>query len=519
MCFGHRVAREAQRLRRRRGRLVVLAAVLLCAAPAAAGSSPFEAPPPTDRAFVADQGPLLDTDCLYRSGGPIEFEIEVTRVVGEVNGDGTLRDPATLIANKVVSATASLKLPAFDVDYDAEVEPPYQPERDLVSINGHELGFLTGSDEVWKLNSFEVPIEHLRFPARAALGGAPAPARNVVRIDIDTANEEERWCTSIDWGVLSFKAQSPVVLVHGNSSDGAFWDRRGFAAALTAARIPYDNSISMSPNANLIVPNARQLDQLLPPIAQSFGVDSLHLVAHSKGGLDSREFLATYARAHRGAFTVLSLSTLSTPHRGSAGNDLLIAQVQANWIEGAGVSGDLLPRILSPNAGTPDLTTWSTTTFNATNSSRLPTGTHYRAIGADADQNGNRRIDRVPDEFAGDRAEDSTLGGLPLAVSVRAVNNVYQLLRTVGSVSVVTRTKMVFGVTVATYRVGVASPGGGPSDTAVTIASAGGLAPFTALPAFTGANGRDHGTVANGAAATTLLPHLQATEAAIGDFR
>src|SRR5262245_8059806 len=298
-------------------------AVLQVESMAATRSSPFPPPDPDDRTFVTDDAAFLDTDCLYRNSGPIEFEILITRFVGAVDGDGALRDRDVLIANGVVSETATLQLPVFDVDFDADVDDPEQPERDVVSINGHTLGFLTGADNTWKLNTFEIPIELLRFPPRGEPGSTPDPALNTVRIDIDVANGRQLWCTSVDWGLITFKAMSPVIMIHGNGSDGGFFERQGFKGLLDALRFPNDNSISMVTAP--ITTHAAELDRLIPPIVDTFGVDSVHLVAHSKGGLDTREWLATYAAAHD--FSILTLSTLSTPHRGSVGAEIGRAHV------------------------------------------------------------------------------------------------------------------------------------------------------------------------------------------------
>lgn len=479
-------------------------------------SSPFEPPTADDRRFVTDSSAGLDTGCTYRSGGPIEFEVEVSRYVGPVGSDGTLLDVTTLVANKVVSAKASLKMPAYDVDYDA-AEEEFEPERDLVSFNGHELGHLTGSDGVWKLNSFEIPIEWVKFPARGSGGAPPAPAVNVVRIDIDTANEEERWCTEIDWGLLTFRAMSPIVLIHGNNSDHGFWERRGFKAHLDGLKIPYDDSIDLPTGP--IVSNAHELDLKLPPIARSFGVDSLHAVSHSKGGLDFRDWLATYSRGRASDFKFLSHTTLSTPHKGSAGNDLLIAQEQSWFVEGGGVTTDMLSRVVSSNAGTPHLTTFAVAGFNAANVGRLPAGIDYRAVAADADQNGNAEIDITPDEYAGVRGEEAALRTLPTRVSRSITNKVYRILRMAGRVDVVTRSVTVAGVTLKTYRVGVIHPTGGPNDVAVIIDSGSGVGPYVALPPRTGAFGRDHGTIADAGVAAFVLPYIQASEATRGDFR
>lgn len=55
-------------------------------------------------------------------------------------------------------------------------------------------------------------------------------------------------------------------------------------------------------------------------VAKSFGVQKVHLVGHSKGGLDSRGYLSEFY--HPEEVRVLSLHTISTPHQGSALADI-----------------------------------------------------------------------------------------------------------------------------------------------------------------------------------------------------
>src|SRR5207248_1078619 len=89
-------------------------------------------------------------------------------------------------------------------------------------------------------NSFEVDIHKVKFAKAGTDGGEPTGGVNQVRIDIDTANADEDWCTSADWGNASFRALSPVILIHGNGSDPGFFDRMGFTEELRARHIPYD---------------------------------------------------------------------------------------------------------------------------------------------------------------------------------------------------------------------------------------------------------------------------------------
>jgi triacylglycerol lipase len=506
---------------------------LAAAAPSGPRTSPFDPPKTNDHSFVVDAAPGLDTGCTFRSGGPLIFNIEITRHVGELNGDGTLKNAAALVAAGLLSPTATLIQPAFDVDSGAVV-PPFQPEVDRVSFNGQPIGFLSGENNEWKLNSFQIPIEKVKFAARGAAGSEPSPARNEVRIDIDTANSDELWCTSVDWSAQSFKAMSPILLIHGNNSDGGFFARQGFTGELQNRRLLFDNSINLP--TTTVAANGRQLNTLIPGIVKSFGVDSVHVVVHSKGGLDTREYLANYQPSHDNDFKVLSYTSLSTPHNGSVGADLLVQRAAA-----LAVTTDIeyvgFPRFTQTvaeqtglDAGTPNLTTTFTAGFNAGNVGRLPGSTVFNTVAADADRNGNGEIDRSPDEYAELRAESPALQALDNSMFGQtktriAVNAVYQVLRTTSGVTLTYRTeKKLFGGT-RTVAVLTAVPSGGAlgNDVLVPIPSGQGVGSIQGRTrnthVFNGAAGRNHSSVANGGVAATVVPWIIAVERSDGDLK
>lgn len=163
---------------------------------AATRSSPFN--PPDKDVFVADDGPGLDTGCTFNtdSNHPLVIDVMVDQAVGPVDGNGFLTNPAPLIADGVIPASVEVIMPGFDVDVNGA--PP--PESDLVRLNGEQLGFLTGDNNIWKLNSFTVPISKIKFPTPVA-SGSPAPRANRVQINVDTLSTG-RWCTAIDWVAL-----------------------------------------------------------------------------------------------------------------------------------------------------------------------------------------------------------------------------------------------------------------------------------------------------------------------------
>lgn len=167
--------------------LPLVALLLLAPKPVLAahsGSAPTDPSKPDDENFIVDTDSGLDTGCTGRDGSPLVFKVKIDRYVGETNGDGTLKEPQKLIANKVISTSAQLKMPAYDIDFS-------QGEIDEVYFNGHKLATpLQGSNETWNENSFTVPIEWVKFStARGINGEKPIAAENEIRVEIDTTNE------------------------------------------------------------------------------------------------------------------------------------------------------------------------------------------------------------------------------------------------------------------------------------------------------------------------------------------
>ncbi|MCK4342100.1 MAG: hypothetical protein KAY37_10305 [Phycisphaerae bacterium] len=511
-------------------------------------SSPFEPPEVDDRTYVINEGPGLDTGCSFRSEGPLVFNVPVTRYAGPTNADGTLQNAAQLVQRGLIGRYATLIMPAYDVDFDAVTTPPEQPERDRVFFNGESVKvlfsgnseYLQGANNIWRLNSFLIPIEKVKFPSAPGTGGnAPTPAQNEIRIDIDVANigVGELWCTAIDWAALKNKIMSPIILIRGNGSNGGFFARRGFTTGLDNQFLLWDNSISMVPSTNTRAKNGLLLNQRIPEVVTSFGVDSVHLVVHSKGGLDTREYLEVFQPAHNATFEVLSYTSLSSPHNGSVLADVAMtrkaAAGRASYIQFSGFPGtaNALTYLAKTDDGTDDLQTTKCAAFNRGNLAALPKGIVYNTVAADADLNSNTVIDFTPDEYAELRAESvelTRLHGIYWRLSRNVVDTMYQILRNTSGVTVAyTRTVVMIGgypvtVTVATLTA-VPNPAPLGNDTMVTIPSGHGTGSFAALTTntatFTGAAGRNHSSVANVGVAATVGPWIIATEKARGDLK
>ena len=119
------------------------------------------------------------------------------------------------------------------------------------------------------------------------------------------------------------KTKYPILLVHGIffRDDGRFgyWGRIPDQLRRNGASVYYGNQ----PSAASIPECGRILTKRIKQITKETGCEKVNIIAHSKGGLDSR-----YAMAFCGATPyVASLTTISTPHRGSPFADYLLNKV------------------------------------------------------------------------------------------------------------------------------------------------------------------------------------------------
>src|SRR5262249_15697942 len=124
------------------------------------GFSPYDPRKEDDTLFVTDTGSGLDTGCTFRDGSPFIIHVKVKRFVGD--------NPLASANDGLVSKKAHIRLPAFDVDVNGA--PGVPPEVDNISFNGHPLGSLTGDNNIWKLNEFDVPIDWVNFPPKGSPG-------------------------------------------------------------------------------------------------------------------------------------------------------------------------------------------------------------------------------------------------------------------------------------------------------------------------------------------------------------
>ena len=174
----------------------------------------------------------------------------------------------------------------------------------------------------------------------------------------------------------------PVVLVHGMMiKDFPFWPAfRGITDFLQRQNITV--YVSNQDGLGPIETNAAQLKEEILAILQKEGCEKVNLIAHSKGGLDSRYMISQLDMANH----VASLTTLSTPHHGSGLSGKLLT-MPAFIAKTVAFFSNLCYRILGDR--NPDilrlgqqLTTDSMESFNAANPNAE--GVYYQSFSSTA---------------------------------------------------------------------------------------------------------------------------------------
>lgn len=121
----------------------------------------------------------------------------------------------------------------------------------------------------------------------------------------------------------------PLLLVHGvffrDFRYLNYWGRIPKELEKNGAVIYYGNHQSAAPVSG----SAEELTARIRQITKETGCEKVNIIAHSKGGLDSR-----YALARLGADSmVASLTTINTPHRGCEFADYLLGKIPAKQQE------------------------------------------------------------------------------------------------------------------------------------------------------------------------------------------
>lgn len=147
-----------------------------------------------------------------------------------------------------------------------------------------------------------VPIAHLIM-----LGIIIRTVRKEVEVEeakirLDEERQQEQICNT----------KYPILLVHGvffrDYRYMNYWGRIPKELEINGAKVYYGNQ----PSALSVADSAEYLASRIKGILAETGAEKINIIAHSKGGLDSR-----YAISKLGiADSVASLTTINTPHRG-----------------------------------------------------------------------------------------------------------------------------------------------------------------------------------------------------------
>jgi hypothetical protein len=137
---------------------------------------------------------------------------------------------------------------------------------------------------------------------------------------------------AVDWGSITFGAAAPLMLVHGTHADHTSWEyavpnQGSSLAKWIPQNIGVDSeyqSIDLKPFGDgTFESNAQQLKDILTRETARRGVQSIHLVTHSKGASDSRYMLAKLYQPGK-PFRVLTLFSLGTPSKGTIASDYAV---------------------------------------------------------------------------------------------------------------------------------------------------------------------------------------------------
>ena len=105
----------------------------------------------------------------------------------------------------------------------------------------------------------------------------------------------------------------PIVLVHGVAARPMLFFRAFGRIDSELRKDGYKVFVSNHDGFGRIETNAEQLKAFIQKIMKDYNVDKVNIIAHSKGGLDSKYMITHLDMEDH----VASLTTLCTPHRGS----------------------------------------------------------------------------------------------------------------------------------------------------------------------------------------------------------
>jgi len=384
--------------------------------PSHVGKSPFSFDKtniPSNTFVVSDKG--QDNDVYLKRDDSKTFDYQFSLKIDRYVGDIT-----KLKENKLISEKFVISMPVFDVDNESALEDcdydgePDQltPEIDEVYFNGEKIGVLSGSNELWVKNRFELDISKLNLPTSQG-----EVSENVVEIRIDAGNEFvelssgkvgcQKWAVEIDYVTLEYEVVDPVLLIVGlgGSPDVMTSAQSNYIGLMDKLGIPYQ-IVSHDTSAQIdscidggtpsFIEHGRNVRSVAVEFSETLKNNKFNLIAHSKGGLDSRWFIKNINAVPlpvsaglmdnsvvKNTLAVNSLVTHSTPHYGTVIADAIdYNQIFHEFI-------NIATKIILTDIC--DLKTATATEF--TRRHDIPKEMKYLAIGANIDADKDGKVD------------------------------------------------------------------------------------------------------------------------------
>jgi triacylglycerol lipase len=117
--------------------------------------------------------------------------------------------------------------------------------------------------------------------------------------------------------------KSAIVLAHGLGGSAASFDPTIVTAIESLGHVVYRSQV---PGVESVAVRAAALGPQIDALMASTGATKVHVIAHSMGGLDARYLISKLGYATK----VASLTTISTPHRGSPLADVALGLTESS---------------------------------------------------------------------------------------------------------------------------------------------------------------------------------------------
>lgn len=238
------------------------------------------------------------------------FEIPSPVNESQLDQNGKLINPTALIEKGIISPTYKFHL-----------------SHDIYGFGDSPSSSYLGTGG----GSFSINIENLRFKTDTnnAVNSIAFTGFNLeTNPQRDPYDDYSNHCIVVNWFAIEFDATPPYILAHGIASGSDSWEENnspGVLQTLDDYGVLYTRFSTTDPSGS-VEGNATELAEKIKDFLRPLNAKKFNIIAHSKGGLDSQ----MVARLLPSDFEVLSLTTLSTPHLGTAVADMGI--IQLNYV-------------------------------------------------------------------------------------------------------------------------------------------------------------------------------------------